>query len=308
MTEPAPTSPTRHRLAVLAALAAFPLLFFGGAVTSKNAGLAVPDWPLSYGSINPPGWWRIDHVFYEHSHRLLGWTVGFLAIAQAVAAGFGEKRPAVRRLAYGLLVGVSIQGLLGGLRVTEISTTLALVHGCFGQLVFAAMVVMAAVSSPRWPGLTPRPFEAGGYSSRFAIATLLAVVGQLILGAAGRHLGVTVVPHVLWSLAVMAMVHAGLGRVLRSYRDVGFLRIPAVLAAILVVVQMGIGVAAWAVTAQQNPARTASLLEWAVPTLHVAVGAIILASTAVMAVVSFRVTESTVACASPQPNAPLSAR
>jgi hypothetical protein len=91
-------------------------------------------------------------------------------------------------------------------------------------------------------------------------------------------------------------------------RHVAFLRRPAIVAAVLVVVQLGLGVVAWAVTTNMDDHRTATLLQWAIPTLHVAVGAVILASAAVMTVTVFHITESAVACASPLPNMPLSAR
>jgi cytochrome c oxidase assembly protein subunit 15 len=140
----------RHRFAVLAVVATFPLVFVGGAVTSKNAGMAVPDWPLSFGSVNPPGWWEMDQVNYEHGHRLLGTTVGLLVLTLAVWTGWRDPRKSLRSFAYALLAAVVVQGLLGGIRVLWDSKALALIHGCTAQLFFAGIVVMACVSAPGW--------------------------------------------------------------------------------------------------------------------------------------------------------------
>lgn len=67
-----------HGLSLLCVLATFVLIFIGGMVTSKGAGMAVPDWPLSFGSLNPEGWWHTEPVRLEHGHRLFASIVGFL--------------------------------------------------------------------------------------------------------------------------------------------------------------------------------------------------------------------------------------
>src|SRR5881394_2034670 len=111
--------PTLHRLALLTAIATFPLIFMGGLVTSHGAGMSVPDWPNSYGYnmfTFPPSKW-VGGIFYEHTHRLMGTVVGMLSIAMVIAAFKFENRSWIRNLAIAILLAVILQGVLGGLRV-----------------------------------------------------------------------------------------------------------------------------------------------------------------------------------------------
>src|SRR5713226_5856519 len=108
-----------HRLAVVTACATFLLLFIGGLVTSKGAGLAVPDWPTTFGynMFLYPWSEMVGNILYEHSHRLVASCVGLLTIALAVALWFGERRTWLRWLGVTALLVVIAQGILGGLRV-----------------------------------------------------------------------------------------------------------------------------------------------------------------------------------------------
>src|SRR5687767_2396741 len=105
-----------HRLAVMTACATFPLLFIGGLVTSKGAGLAVPDWPTTFGynMFLYPWSKMVGNVFYEHSHRLVASGVGLLTIALALSLWLQERRKGLRWLGVAALVLVVIQGALGG--------------------------------------------------------------------------------------------------------------------------------------------------------------------------------------------------
>src|ERR1051325_4544681 len=110
-----------HILAMLTACATFPLIFMGGLVTSHGAGLAVPDWPNSYGYnmfLFPPRLW-IGGVFFEHHHPLMGTVVGMLSIALTIVAWKTEDRAWIRWLASAVLGAVILQGIFGGLRVTK---------------------------------------------------------------------------------------------------------------------------------------------------------------------------------------------
>ncbi|MHC4063243.1 MAG: COX15/CtaA family protein [Planctomycetota bacterium] len=305
MTEHSNTDLWRHRFCILTALATLPLIFVGGAVTSKGAGLSVPDWPLSYGQLMPPRWTEIEHVFYEHSHRILGATVGLLVLIQAVWMGLGERRAGLRYFSFALLAGVCVQGVLGGLRVTELSTTLAIVHGCAAQLFFSAMVVMALVSSPRWQRRTATRAAASEYSPRAALVCVAAVLVQLVLGAVTRHTGGTVIPHLAWAVVVMLVVQVNAARVLGCHRRIVALRGLAVLAGVLVTAQLAVGVATWSITATMHADVTASLVEWLVPTVHVVLGALLLAICVVLTVTAYRVLEDTPQCRVLIQNVPL---
>ena len=131
-----------HRLALATAICTIPLLFIGGLVTSKGAGLAVPDWPTTFG-YNPflyPWSKMVGNIFYEHSHRLVASAVGFLTILLAIALWFREPERWLRVLGATALALVVIQGVIGGLRVVLLEQTLAVVHACLAQAFFALTV------------------------------------------------------------------------------------------------------------------------------------------------------------------------
>ena len=141
-----------HRLAVITACATFPLLFIGGLVTSKGAGLAVPDWPTTFGynMFLYPWSKMVGNIFYEHSHRLVASAVGFLTIALALSLWLQERRKWLRWLGVIALALVVLQGVLGGLRVTLLEQSLAIVHASLAQAFFALTVSLALFTSPEW--------------------------------------------------------------------------------------------------------------------------------------------------------------
>ncbi len=175
---------------IFVVVAVYVLVFFGAMVTSKGVGMAVPDWPLSFGSLNPPGWWLSDPVFWEHSHRLAGATVGLLTLVLGLWTLTVVRVEWVRWLAVAVMLGVVLQGVLGGLRVLHVSTVLAMVHGCTAQLFLVGMVVLAVALSPNWH--RGAVMEASGCLrllrwSSFAMPVLLYM--QVIVGAVVRHTG-----------------------------------------------------------------------------------------------------------------------
>ena len=133
------SSPWPHRIALILACATFPLLFIGGLVTSKGAGLAVPDWPTSFGynMFLYPWSKMVGNIFYEHSHRLVASFVGLLTIALVLTFWLRERRAWLRWLGVGALGLVIAQGVLGGLRVVLLEDTLAIVHAATAQAFFA---------------------------------------------------------------------------------------------------------------------------------------------------------------------------
>lgn len=242
-----------HWSAWATALFTFPLIFVGGLVTSKGVGLAVPDWPNSFGYnmwYFPPSRW-VEGIFYEHVHRLKGTIVGFCSIVLVLQAwgpaanpflrkvlgvlglvilgtgillsfslftldgaaqrvmqhalsglkGIGliciaaffatrrDPRRSIRWLSVAVLFAVLLQGLLGGLRVTEISTTLAIVHGCFAQAFFALVAVVIVLSSRWWieaSDLSREPGD-GARLARWLVACVAVIYLQLVVGAVMRH-------------------------------------------------------------------------------------------------------------------------
>ncbi len=175
-----------HRYAVFTAVCTFLLIIAGGLVTSTESGLAVPDWPLSYGQIMPP---MVGGIFYEHGHRMIASFVGMLTIILAVWFWKSDHRRWVRVLALGALGSVVLQGILGGLTVLYLlPAPLSVSHATLAQTFFV-MVCSLALFSSRWWG-SEQPLLKGDSARSFVRASLFlvtAVYVQLILGALMRH-------------------------------------------------------------------------------------------------------------------------
>ncbi|HEY6364687.1 MAG TPA: COX15/CtaA family protein, partial [Candidatus Binatia bacterium] len=194
-----------HRLAVVLACATFPLLFIGGLVTSKGAGLAVPDWPTTFGynMFLYPWSKMVGNIFYEHSHRLVASGVGLLTIALTLAFWLQERRRWLRRLGVAALLLVILQGVIGGLRVVLLENTLAIVHAAFAQAFFALTVSLAIFTSPDWNSEpSDKPITDGGRLSRLCAVITGLIYLQAIFGAVLRHTGERVDAHLFFALLV----------------------------------------------------------------------------------------------------------
>ncbi|MBV9491292.1 MAG: COX15/CtaA family protein, partial [Verrucomicrobia bacterium] len=162
----------------------------GGLVTSHEAGMAVPDWPNSFGYnmfLFPVSRW-IGNVFFEHTHRLIASGVGLLTLVFCALTLRIEDRRWVKALSGAAVVAVIVQGVLGGLRVTEHNTVLGLFHGCLAQGFLALMAVIALVTSRFWRRLARcAPDPRLLVFQRAALVLTAMVFLQLVLGAAMRH-------------------------------------------------------------------------------------------------------------------------
>ena len=223
----------------------------GATVTTLGAGMAFLDWPtsggenmLAYNFFKDIKTGRTDKVL-EHVHRLAGATTGLLAIGLVAALWRWEPRRRVRRLGAVVLGMVIVQGLAGGLRVTEISTTLAMLHGHFGACVVAAMFVCVLVTGRGWAD-APRGRDtvAVRTAGRLTLAALAALILQYALGGAVRHFGGALFEHLGGAVLVGLTAAAAGGAALATGER--FLRGNA--AAVLGVLggQLVLGMLAWA--------------------------------------------------------------
>ncbi len=184
--------PWLHGYAVFTAICVLGLICSGGLVTSKGAGLAVPDWPTSYGYnmfAFPISRW-VGGVFYEHAHRLIASGVGLLTIGLAVALFFFERRVWIRWLGVVAVAAVCLQGLIGGLRVQWVKDYLGIPHACLAQAFFAVICLVALLTSTWWlkPRLAPAHATPALKQLRaFALIGTVAIFSQLALGASMRH-------------------------------------------------------------------------------------------------------------------------
>ncbi len=180
-----------NRFAWFICVAALLLICSGGMVTSKNVGLAVPDWPTTFGYnmfLFPVSKW-VGGILFEHTHRLIASAVGFLTIILAIWLWRSESRKLVRNLGLIALAGVILQGILGGLRVTMLKDQIGIFHACVAQAFLALLMVIALVTTNFWRSLdeidiSPKKFAP---IRRLAIAITLAIYVQLALGATMRH-------------------------------------------------------------------------------------------------------------------------
>ncbi len=299
-TAPAPDNVGLHRFAVFTALATTFLIFAGGLVTSTGSGLAVPDWPLSYGMFFPP---MVGGVFYEHGHRLVAAFVGILTCVLAVWAALKEERPWVRWLSIGALLAVISQAILGGITVRYLlPTPVSVSHAMLAQTFYCVIVSLALFTSPDWKrGLPVAGPRAGAPSLPWLCAVMSgAVYLQLLLGALMRHTGSGLaipdfplafgrfIPdfdasgvsihyaHRVGAVAVTGIVVWTLVRVLSGYRRHPRLVRPAVLIAALLSVQLTLGAfTVWSAKAVM------------ITTFHVANGAVILGASVFLTIRSF---------------------
>ncbi len=245
--------------AIAVAATIFPLIFVGQLVTTHDAGMAVPDWPGTFGYnlfLYPWTAWFYGpfDLFVEHGHRLLGALVGFLGILLWIASCRWESRRWVRRLCLGLLIAIISQGALGGARVLLDQRTAAMLHGCIGPLVFALAAFVVMVSSQDWMR-TDHARLPGKWLARIAIVLFLSTIGQLFVGAQLRHAPADGKPAFFLS---MVHTHVTLATVLsllvlgiqwqcrrKRYRQVQGIRAPANVLLVMLVVQILLGMGTW---------------------------------------------------------------
>jgi cytochrome c oxidase assembly protein subunit 15 len=180
-----------NRFIWFTAFATLLLICSGGMVTSKNVGLAVPDWPTTFGYnmfLFPVSKW-IGGVLFEHTHRLIASTVGFLTLILAFWLWRDEDRSSLKTLGLLAVAGVILQGVLGGLRVTMLKDQIGIFHACLAQAFLGLIVLIGVMRTNFWrtfsnPDVDPTKFRA---IKLIATVTTIAIYAQLALGATMRH-------------------------------------------------------------------------------------------------------------------------
>jgi cytochrome c oxidase assembly protein subunit 15 len=264
MSETAAYNAWLHRYAMLTAFCTFLLVIAGGLVTSTGSGLAVPDWPLSYGMFFPP---MVGGILYEHGHRMIAGAVGIMTMLLAAWMWRSEPRRWVRRLAAVAVLVVLAQAGLGGLTVILLlPTAISVAHAGLAMGFFSITCALALVTSRSWFGSVEREHLEGSMAlPRLAATATLAVYAQILLGATVRHTGSglacpdfplcngQLIPaidsigvglhlmHRLGAIAVACMVIWVYRRVLGSHATVSGLVVPATMALTLVAVQFLLG-------------------------------------------------------------------
>lgn len=251
--------------AALTAAMTLALILAGGFVTTTRTGDTIPTWPKSWGQFEG-GWW------VEWSHRAVAGMVALLVTGLAVWLHLREPRAFVRRIGWVALGAVLVQALIGGLRIYVPRAAVAIVHACFGQLVFCCMVAVALFVSDAW-SLTPVEESAGG-ARRLGLMATFAAFLQLVAGAVTRHTGAGLPVHLIGAGGVLLFVTLFASRLMLSPLRRGAKVLVAILG-----VQIVLGIATWMITAggfvRSHESPLVSILT---VSSHVAVGASLLAA------------------------------
>jgi cytochrome c oxidase assembly protein subunit 15 len=197
--------PSVHKFAIFVVCWTILLLIAGALVTSNEAALSVPDWPLSYGTLTPP---MVGGIRFEHSHRVIAAVLGLLSVALAVGVWAKDERCWLRWFSVIAVAGIGAQAVLGGEVVRQLlHYWLPVIHACFAQIVFAALLSIAVFTSRWWMSDQPQVEDTGSPSIHsLAIANAAVIYLQVILGAGFRHKEIPVWPHMLGALIVLGMV------------------------------------------------------------------------------------------------------
>jgi len=235
-----------HRFAVATCCAALLPIVVGAIVTTMKWGMAFYDWPSSdgHGMFAYPWFGSTIDKFTEHGHRLAGITIGCFSIVLAAWAWKSERRNWVCWLATGVLIGVIVQGLLGGGRVLADDPRMALLHGQFAACVLALMGSVALVTGRRWQhvsGQHPTPPSPRLKTLAWSLPTVLLIQGAL--GGWIRHLGGGLFEHVGFALIVFALAVAVVVLALRD--GAAWLKTNAWALAFVLLLQVGLGAGAW---------------------------------------------------------------
>jgi cytochrome c oxidase assembly protein subunit 15 len=275
---------------VALACATFPLLFIGGLVTSKGAGLAVPDWPTTFGynMFLYPWSKMVGGIFYEHSHRLVASCVGLLTIVLALTFWLRERRDWLRWLGFLALALVIVQGVLGGLRVVLLEHLLAIVHAATAQIFFALTICLAMFTSSEWRRApVDRPIHDAGRLRRLCAVTTALIYLQIFFGAVLRHTGERLDAHLGFALLVALHVVLVVLRLSRHHADVTQLHRPALALFALLVVQLMLGGASYLAKFTTLWPISFDFIAL-VTTTHLAVGALMLAASTALTLRSYR--------------------
>jgi heme a synthase len=280
-----------HVFAVVTAVVSLAPIGLGSLVTTLGAGMAFPDWPTSdgQGMLAYPWLHSTGDKFVEHGHRLAGMLVGVCAVGLFVAAWIGRSSSNVRLAVLMVLVGVIVQGLLGGLRVRLDRQVVAFGHSVFGCLVFVGLWMVSSATSRNWTTISRQVLD----SRRLVILAWIYPVcslTQYVIGGVIRHFGGLVDAHLIGAVLVFLL---SVAVVMCSFRGVyGDLRSRALLVGMAVSGQILIGLAVWLTKFGFAPvglvAVQHSLAQVVARSLHTVIGMVVVATAVSWTVTVFR--------------------
>ena len=269
----------------------FLLIIAGALVTSNDAGLSVPDWPTSFGSL-----YKIPRlvggVRFEHTHRMIAQGAGLLTIILAIWTWRTERRRWMKYLGWGALGTVIAQGILGGLTVLFfLPPAISSAHAALAQTFFCLTVAVAVFTGKKWVEEVPKvDFDVRRPSLiTLTLLSIFVLYVQLILGAMFRHHGMSWWPHVVHAAVVAFVLTWTAVRALSQFSKIEAVRKPAILMLGLLITQLCLGFTAFLTRVAWGRDAVQPELPMVVSTVaHVAVGALLLATAVVLAIQVWR--------------------
>jgi heme a synthase len=276
-----------HRFAIFLVCWTVLLLIAGALVTSNEAALSVPDWPLSYGTLTPP---MVGGVRYEHSHRVMAALAGLLTIVLAVLLWRKELRRWVRNLGFAAIGAVIAQGVLGGLTVLlYLHYGIPVAHACLAQIFFGLAVSLAIFTSRWWISEHPPLEDHGSPSIRtLAILNAAAIFGQVVLGAGFRHQDIPIWPHIVGAGVVLGMITWTAVALRKRFGNSRELSKARIMLHALLGTQLLLGIGAWwsRISTAEAPQPMPVMVTFTV--IHTVVGALLFALSVAVVLVCYR--------------------
>jgi cytochrome c oxidase assembly protein subunit 15 len=271
-----------HNFAIVTACSTILLLVAGALVTSNDAADSVPDWPLAYGRIIPP---LIGGIRYEYAHRVVAALVAILTVILAVWISFSKLRSSARRWGWIALALVVAQALLGAARVKlGHAAVIATIHATVAQIFFITLISLTMFTSDWWQRDLPQLDDTGSPKLRSLSVWLTAVIlVQLVLGAGFRHGAFGILPHLIGFLVVTFMVIWTARIANKRFGQIGDIRRWVVMLHATFGTQVILGFLAYWAVSQARVATQPVLLYTIIEVAHVVMGALVLASSVLLA-------------------------
>lgn len=280
-------NPRLHGFSIFVVCWTFVLLIAGALVTSNDAALSVPDWPLSYGSLTPP---MVGGIRYEHTHRLIAGALAILSIVLASWVWKADQRRWLRWFSLAAVLGILAQAVLGGEVVRQLlHYWLPVMHACFAEIVFAALLGIAVFTSRWWLADQPQIQDTGSPSVHtLAIVNSVVIFFQVILGAGFRHKDIPVWPHMVGALVVVAMVIWTAAVLRRRFEKSAAISKTRILLHAILGTQILLGLGAyWSrLTTAQDPQPMPLMVAFTV--LHTVVGALLFGISVLLVLFCYR--------------------
>jgi cytochrome c oxidase assembly protein subunit 15 len=280
--------PGVHRFSVFVVCWTIFLFVAGALVTSNDAALAVPDWPLSFHKFFPE---MSGGVFYEHGHRMIAGGLGVFTLVLAILIWLKEERRWLRWFAAIAVGGVVVQAILGGQVVIQLlHYWLPVIHACFAQIVFAAVLSIAVFTSRWWVSERPQLEDAGSPPMHtVAIVNSAVIYGQVILGAGFRHQEIPIWPHMAGALVVLGVVIWTAVVLRKRFGHSPELSKARIFLHAMVGTQILLGLAAyWSRLTTENAAQPMPVMVW-LTVIHTVFGAILFAFSVLIVLLCYRI-------------------